>query len=178
MWLGASIGVKARLVVLIGSPIDETGMMAIDKNSPLRHGKMTRPFLDDTVFIDVTFMFGLAVGVSASIHRIRQDVMDRGISRSDPADRTGPAGGILLQGEGQLLRSEPEPDAARRADFVKALKDGADAGGDCPGWMKENFTILLSPNKTNRQTAAQFTVRRFVTNTAVQSRANDVQFGF
>ena len=75
-------------------------MMAIDKNSPLRHGKMTRPFLDDTVFIDVTFMFGLAIGVSASIHRIRQNVMDRGISRSDPADRTGPAGGILLQGKG------------------------------------------------------------------------------
>src|SRR3954464_8031642 len=97
MWLRSSIGVKARLVVLIGSPIDETGMMAIDKNSPLRHGKITRPFLDDTVFIDVTFMFGLAVGVSASI---RQNVMDRGIRRSHPADRTGPAGGILLQGEG------------------------------------------------------------------------------
>src|SRR3954468_10392645 len=167
MWLRSSIGVKARLVVLIGSPIDETGMMAIDKNSPLRHGKMTRPFLDDTVFINVTFMFGLAVSVSASIHRIRQNVMDRGISRSDPADRTGPAGGILLQGEGQLLRSEQEPDAARRAEFVKAFKDGADRADDCLVWMKQNFTILLSPNKPNRQTAAQFAARRFVTNTAV-----------
>src|SRR5438876_11790836 len=100
MWLRSSVGVKPRLVVLIGSPIDETGMMTIDKNRPLSHGKMARPFLDSTVFIDVAFMLGFAVGVSASIHRIREDVMDRGISRSDPADRTGSARGILLQGEG------------------------------------------------------------------------------
>jgi hypothetical protein len=100
MWFRSSVGVKARLVALISSPIDETGMMAIDKNRPLSHRKMARPLLDSTVFIDVAFMLGFAVGVSASIHRIREDVMNGGIRRSDPTDRAGSARGILLQGEG------------------------------------------------------------------------------
>jgi hypothetical protein len=49
---------------------------------------MAHPFFDDTLFIDVTFAARLAVGVSASIHRIGQDVVECGVSGRDPADRT------------------------------------------------------------------------------------------
>lgn len=68
MFLRSSVGVKARLALLISGPIDETGVMTIDKDRPLSHGKMDRSFLDSTVFIDVAFVF--AVGESASIYRI------------------------------------------------------------------------------------------------------------
>jgi hypothetical protein len=128
MWLRPSVGVEPRLVVLIGSPIDETGMMAIDKNRPLSHGEMARPFLDSTVFIDIAFMLGFAVDVSASIHRIREDVMDRGISRSDPADRTWSAREILLQGRDNF--SDRNHSQTRRAE---------------PNSVKRSKTVRIAP---------------------------------
>jgi hypothetical protein len=64
------VGIEPRLVGFEGGPIDETRMMILDENGPLIHGQMPRPLFDDTLFIDVAFVPGLAVGVSASIHRI------------------------------------------------------------------------------------------------------------
>ena len=51
-------------------------------------GTMPRPLFDDTLFIDVAFVLGLAVGVSASIHRIGEDMVECGVRGGDPADRT------------------------------------------------------------------------------------------
>ena len=87
MRLGPGVGIEPRLIGLEGRPIDEARMMVLDEDGPLIDGKMTHPFPDGAVFIDVAFVPGLAVGVSASIHRIGQDVVDCGVSRSDPADR-------------------------------------------------------------------------------------------
>jgi hypothetical protein len=70
MRLRSRVGVEPRLIGFEGGPIDETRMMVPDENGPLIHGQMPRPLFDDTFFIDVAFVPGFAVGVSASIHRI------------------------------------------------------------------------------------------------------------
>src|ERR1700686_3233668 len=92
VWLRPGVGVEPRLIGLEGSPIDEAGMMVRNEDCPLIHRKMPNAFLDGAVFIDVAFVAGLAVGVSASIHRIGENVVERSISRRDPADRTGHTG--------------------------------------------------------------------------------------
>ena len=74
--LRLGVGIEPRLVGFEGGPIDEAGMMVADENGPLIHGQMPHPFPDGAVFIDVAFVAGLAVGVSASIHRIGQDVVE------------------------------------------------------------------------------------------------------
>jgi hypothetical protein len=51
-------------------------MMVPDENSPLFHGQMPSPFPDSAVFIDVAFELGLSVRVSASIHRIGQNLVE------------------------------------------------------------------------------------------------------
>lgn len=113
MWLRPGVGIEPRLVGLEGGPIDEAGMVLGDENRPLFHGKMTHPFLEDALFIDVAFASGLAVGISASIHRIGQDVVERRVSRSDPADRARLAIGSELQGKQQPFGAKPEPHTTR-----------------------------------------------------------------
>jgi hypothetical protein len=44
--------------------------------------------------------------------------------------------------------------------------------------MKQDFPILVSPNQTNRQAAAQFAASSFVADASVQPSADDVQLGF
>src|SRR5918995_5229185 len=100
MWLRSCVGIEPRLVGLEGSPIDEARMMVQDENGPLIHGEMPNAFLDGAVFIDVAFVAGLAVGVSASIHRIGKNVVEGSVSRSDPADWTRKAGGRRFSREG------------------------------------------------------------------------------
>src|ERR1035437_5861915 len=87
MGLRPGVGIELRLVGLESGPIDEAGMMVGDENRPLLNGKMTYPFPDGAVFIDVAFVASFTVGVSASIHRIAQNVVDRSVGRSYPADR-------------------------------------------------------------------------------------------
>src|SRR6266853_3142510 len=87
------VGIKPCLVGLKGCPIDEAGMMVRNENRPLSDGQMTHPLLDDALFINVAFAPALAVGVSASIHRIGEDVVECSVSRRDPADRTRLHGG-------------------------------------------------------------------------------------
>src|SRR5260370_33541990 len=99
VWLRPGVGVEPRLIGLKGSPIDEAGMMVRNEHRPLIHRKMPNAFLDGAMFIHVAFVLGLAVGVSASIHRIGEDLMECMVGRSDPADRTRHAGGPVLHGE-------------------------------------------------------------------------------
>src|SRR4051812_34877345 len=88
---------RAAPIRLKGCPIDEAGMMILNENGPLIHGQMPNAFPDNAVFINVAFVLGLAVGVSASIHRIGQDLMQCVVSRRYPADRTRHSGGRSLQ---------------------------------------------------------------------------------
>ena len=98
------------------------------------------------MFIDITFMTRLSVGVSASIHRIGEHVMDGSVSRSDPTDLTFHVGS---QREGKTLGAEPKPDLADRSQFGEFRKDGADGADDGFVGMKTNFAVLFSPNETN-----------------------------
>ena len=107
---GARVGVETRLVGLEGCPIDEAGVVLMNENSPLRDGKMTHPLLDGTVFIDVAFAAGLAVG-SAGIYRIGQDVMNCRVSRNHPTNLAMTArpaeGKDKLPNETRARRDEP-----------------------------------------------------------------------
>ena len=167
MWLRPGVGVQPHLVGLEGNPIDEAGMMVGKENRPLLEGKMTYPFLDRTMFIDVAFVLGFAVGVSASIHRIGEDMVNGRVSRSDPADRARLARGRPLQGKRQSFGAEPEPDPSSGAELGEALEDRADGADDGLVRMKEDFSILFSPNEAHGQTAAQFPASGFVADASV-----------
>ena len=84
---GPGVGIEPRLIGLKGCPIDEAGMMILNENRPLIDGQMRDALFDSAVLINVAFILGLAVRVSASIHRIGQDAVKRVISRCHPADR-------------------------------------------------------------------------------------------
>src|SRR5260370_33457740 len=99
LWPG--VGVKPCLIGLKGSPIDEAGMVIRNEDGPLIHGEMANAFSDGALFIDVAFVPGLAVGVSASIYRSGENVVERGVSRSEPPDRTGDTSRRGLQGDRQ-----------------------------------------------------------------------------
>src|SRR5260370_36419223 len=86
LWPG--VGVKPCLIGLKGSPIDEAGMVIRNEDGPLIHGEMANAFSDGALFIDVAFVPGLAVGVSASIYRIGENVVERSGSGRYQADRT------------------------------------------------------------------------------------------
>src|ERR1700719_63433 len=172
------VGIEPCLMGLVSGPINEARMVLWDENGPLSHRKMPHPFPDRAVFIDIAFALGLAVGVSASIHRIRKNMVDCCVSGSDPADRARLARGSKLQRERKAFRSEPEPDAASGAELGEALENRANRADDCLVRMKQDFTILFSPNEAHRHTAPQFPARGLVANAAIQSSANNVQFGF
>src|SRR5260370_26792153 len=88
MRLRMNVGVYAGLVGLERRPIDEPGMVFGKKNGPLGHGQMTSSSSEHSLFIDITLMTRLSVGVSASIHRIGEHVMEGSVSRSNPTDLT------------------------------------------------------------------------------------------
>jgi hypothetical protein len=130
------------------------------------------------VFINVAFVLGLAVRVSASIHRISEDVVECGVSGDDPSDGTRYSGRCGLQRKRQTFRTKPEPDPSCRAEFVEPLEDRADRAGDGFIRMKEDFPILFSPDEAHGQAAPQFSASGFVADAAVQPGAKDVQLGF
>src|SRR5664279_5108166 len=178
VWLRSGIGAKPSLIGLKAGPVDKAGMMLGNENGPLADGQMSHSHFDAAVFIDVAFAPGLAIGVSASINRIGQDVVQRGVGWSDPADRTRLARGSMLQRKGQAFGAKPEPHAPRRTELGEALEDGADGAGHRFVGMEQDFTIGLSPYETHGQTATQLPARGLVADTSVQSCANDVQLGF
>jgi hypothetical protein len=141
-------------------------------------GRCRIRFLTAPWFIDVTFEASFSVGVSAGIHRIGEDLVECVIGGRQPADRTRHAGGDGLQRKRQTFGTEPEPDPSGRAEFGEPLEDCADRAGDRFIGMKQDFPILVSPNQTNRQAAAQFAASSFVADASVQPSADDVQLGF
>src|SRR5260370_17948358 len=141
MGLRSGVGVEPCLIGLKGGPIDKAGMMVLDENGPLLHGKMSNPFSDRAVLIDVAFVAGLAVRVSASIHRIGEDVVECGVSRNDPADRTRHTGRRRLKLKRQTFGTEPKPYAARRAKFGETRKDRPHAARSRFIRMQQTVTI-------------------------------------
>src|SRR5436309_8264958 len=170
-----SVAIEPSLIALEGGPVNEAGMMVGDENGPLIEGKMTHSFLDGSVCIDVAFTAGLAVGIRASIHRIGQDVVNGGVSGSDPANLSLRP---ILQREGQSFGAEPKPDPARRAELGEALEDRVNRSGHGGIGMEENFAVGFTPDKTNGQAAAQLTASRLVADATFQPGADDVQLCF
>ena len=110
---------------------------------------MPDAFSDGAIFIDVAFVLRLAVRISASIHRIGEDVMECGIRRGHPFDGTGQTSGHELQRKQQAFGPEPEPHAARRAELGEALEYGTDRARDSFVRMKQNLAILFSPDEAD-----------------------------
>ena len=152
MWSRASIRVEALLIGFERCPVDESRVMFREEHAPLVPRKMTHAFFDVAVFIDVAFPSALAVSISASIHRIGQDVMNRGVSRNNPTNLSTRA---FLQRKRRSLRTQPKPDPPCGAELGEALEDRADRGGDRFIGMEQNFTVGLSPYEAHRQTPAQ-----------------------
>src|SRR5216683_4218907 len=143
---------------------------------------MTNSFSDGALLIDVALVAGLTIHIRASIHRIAEHAIDGGVGRGDPAQlMAGSEGGHEAQGvqrESQMLRAEPYPDLACRAQFREFVENGAERTCDRFVGMKTNLTLLLAPHQADRQGAAQFATRRLVTDATVESSAQDVQFCF
>src|SRR5207244_8672213 len=106
-------------------------------------GQMTSAPSEPSLFVDIAFMTTPSVDVSASIHRMGEHIMNRGVSGSDPTDL---AFHVLAHGEGKTLGTEPEPDLADRSPFGEFRKDRAEGVDDgCVG-MKTHFAICFSPH--------------------------------
>ena len=71
-------------------------------------------------------------------------------------------------GKRQALGAEPEPDPPCRAELGETLEHGADGPSHRLIRMKEDFTILFSPNQAYRQAAAQFSTSSLVADAAVE----------
>ena len=172
---GTGVGTEPCLVGQERRPIDKAGMVFRDKDSPLVDGQAAGPFPDSAVCIDVALASRFTVGVSASIHRIGQDVVDCGVGGRGPADR---AVGTVSAGEGQVLGAEPEPDPPGRTVLGEGVEQGADGASNGFIGIEQHLPIGLAPEETDGQAAAQFAAGGFVANAAVQAGANDVQLGF
>jgi len=127
------------------------------------------------MFIDVALAASFAVRVSASIHRIGEDMVNGGVSGSDPANLSLRP---ILQREGQSFGAEPKPDPARRAELGEALEDRAKRAGNGRIGMEENFAVGFTPDKTDGQATAQFPASCLVADATFQPRADDVQLRF
>jgi uncharacterized protein (TIGR03437 family) len=100
--------------------------------------------------------------------------IQKSVSRNDPADRAKLASGSILQWKRQTFGAKPEPDPPRRTELGKTFEGRADGAGDRLIRMKEDFTILFSPNEADRQAAAQLSACGFVADAPVQPGANDM----
>ena len=168
------VGAEARLIGLIGRPVNEARVVIEDQHRPFGAWQAANPPLDRAVGGDEALAAGLPIHIGASIHRAGEDLMDRRVGRRHPAD-VGHAVG--LQGEGQALGAEPQPDLARRPHFREAREDGADRAGDGLVGMEPDLALLLSPDEADGQAAAQGAALGLVANAAVEPLAQDVQFG-
>ena len=168
MWLGMDVRIDAHLIGLERHPINEAGMMLAQEHRPFRDGHAAAPLFEQAVRIQVALTPRLAVRVGASIHRVGEHMMNRGVARCDPSNV---AAGMDLQWEGQSFAAEPEPDASRGPEFGEPIEDGADGASDRFIGMKPYLSVFVAPHESDRQPAAEFAARRLVADAAVQARA-------
>ena len=146
-----------------------------EKHGPLGHGQTTASLAESSLVIDVPFPMRLPVGVRATIHWIREDGMDGGVSRNHP---TNVAFHVCASGEGKILGTEPEPDLASRSQFGELRKDCADRVDDGFIGMKTNLAVFFSPNEAHGQASAQFPACSFIANSTVEPCTKNMKFCF
>ena len=99
--------------------------------------------------------------------------MDRSVRRRDPTDRVFH---VPPHREEKALGAEPKPDLADRSQFPEFRKDRVDGADHCfIGW-ETNFAVAFSPHEAHGQAATQFPAGRFVANSPLESRTQDVKF--
>src|SRR5437868_10051204 len=108
---------------------------------------MTSSSAQRALRIQVTFPTTFSIGVSASIHRIGERVVNGHVRRGGPTDLAIRAGS---RGEGETLGAEPEPDLARRSQFRELREHGANGADHRFIGMKANFAVRFSPHKAHR----------------------------
>jgi hypothetical protein len=84
-------------------------------------------------------MLGLAVDLSASIHRIGEHVVDC-IRGSDPTDLPVHT---LPQRKCQAFAAEPQPHLSRGSQFGQTIEDRTNGTGHSLIRMEKDFTIVL-----------------------------------
>ena len=80
------VAVNTFLIGLVRGPVDESGMVLRKQHRPFAHGQAPGAFFEVALWIGVELMLRLAVDVSASIHRIGEDMVNRCVGGGDPAD--------------------------------------------------------------------------------------------
>src|SRR5215467_5099085 len=108
---------------------------------------MTSSSAQRALLIHVTFPTAFSIGVSASIHRIGERVVDGRVRRGGPPDLAVRAGS---RGKGKTLGAEPEPDLARRSQFRELREHSAHGADHRFIGMKANFAVRFSPHKAHR----------------------------
>src|SRR5262249_23038943 len=112
-------------------------------------------FRDGALRIDVSLVAGLTVNIGPSIHRIAEHAIDGGVTRHDPLELMTISQArhdtARVHGEGQILRAEPHPDLACRAQLREFGKDGTDDTGDGFIGMETNLTLLFAPHQPHGQ---------------------------
>src|SRR5438552_3154047 len=85
MWLWMNIIIDTGLIGSECRPSNVPGMVFQKKNRPFGHGQMPGSFPEHALFIHVTFMATLSIGISASIHRISEHAMDGRVGWARPS---------------------------------------------------------------------------------------------
>src|SRR5262249_33005786 len=129
--------------------------MSGKKYQPLFLGQMTNSFPDRALLIHVSLVARLTVNIGPSIHRIAEHAIDGGVTRDDPLELMAISqarhDAARVHGEGQILRAEPHPDLACRAQLREFGKDGTDDTGDGFIGMETSLTLLFAPHQSHGQ---------------------------
>src|SRR5919106_480263 len=175
VWMRVDVAIDARLIGFVRLPVNEAFVVTREEDAPVGARQPANSLLDGAVRRDVPLAARSTIDVGASIYRIGEQMVNRGVRRHDPADAIDAVG---LQRERQLFGAKPEPDLAHRAEFGEAGEDGADRAGHCFVGMEPDLAVVVAPHEADRQAAAQLAAGCFVADAAFETGAEDVQLGF
>ena len=133
----------ARLIGLVGLPVDEPRMMLRYEHLPVATRKMPDALMPSAASIQHRLGASLSVGVGTGIDGIGQHVVNGRVARVDPADVVAL---VHLQRKRQTFRTEPEPDAAGRTGLGKFGEDAANRRHDSFVWVETDFAVGVAPN--------------------------------
>jgi P-loop containing NTP hydrolase pore-1 len=167
-----SVLFHSLLVSFEGLPIDVCLVMVPDENRPLLtpqtpHALAARPLL-----VQDRLTVCSAVSIGACVDRRIQDAIYCTVFGLAPTDI---ARFSQAAWEFQTLIAEPFPHAAHRTHLSETSEDGPDGIDDGFVGMEKHFAIRLAPDKAYGQAPAQFSARRLVPNTAIQTSAQHMQ---
>jgi len=150
-----NVGVDAGMVGLIRCPVNVSPVVIGKKHRPLRLGKKTRPLAQSALFIDITFVTTLTVGICASIHRVGEHSMDGGIRCGNPANRTVHVG---AKRKAEAFGTKPQPYLARRSQLGELREHRTD--GTDPRRHRDRSTPRRPPRPTRSPQANHGATRR------------------